>query len=234
MDVSDTQSHDNLRRLRSNAFWELERSVEESGEGFIQRMREAEYMRSNNPFSHERGCPLRIPGSPARSPPPAYNAGLNISDEDDEDVQIYSGDASRFISMALQRNQSYDVSMDYEEMDHALPPTDISFNHAVSTPYAAWETSDTPGSSSPLSSPPRTPLQGAKAHPLPLQTFPVLPKSAPAEFPISASHCFGSEKDVDELSLALANGAGGINDYYAARQGTIGEVDSCDAGDLWR
>jgi len=45
----------------------------------------------------------------------------------------------------------------------------------------------------------------------------------------------GSEKVIEALVLAMANGAGGLNDYAPLRQYTDGEdTNACDAGDLWR
>ena len=86
-------SQSELARLRSEAFSELQRSVQENGEGFIKRMREFEDSRSNSAqHSRPRGIERRrrkrySPSVPTTRP----TAKIIVSDDDDDDdVLIYS------------------------------------------------------------------------------------------------------------------------------------------------
>lgn len=229
MDVSDPESQESLRRLRSNAFLELERSVEESGECLIQRMRELEYLRSGFLYEEERGRPLRPPGSPsATGPSPArqYPSSSEVSGDDDDDIQIYAGEpTSRSISpgVAMEADNVLQYDKPIFTTHHSFTSSPQSFGF-----LSAEEIPTHFSSSSPLSSsPPTSPL------PEPIPNLPFTSHSAnqgPATF---ASHPLpppeATDKAVEALALALANGAGGLNDCVVGD-----DVGECDAGELWR
>lgn len=83
-------SKSELARLRSEAFSELQRSVQENGEGFIKRMREFEDSRSKSAqHSRPRGIDRRRRKRHSPSVPTTRPAG-KVTVSDDDDVLIFS------------------------------------------------------------------------------------------------------------------------------------------------
>lgn len=84
-------SHSKLARLRSAAFSELQRSVEENGEGFVKRMREFEDSRSKSAqHSRARGIERRRRKRYSPSVPTTSVTGKSFVSDDDDDVLILS------------------------------------------------------------------------------------------------------------------------------------------------
>ncbi|KAF8844051.1 hypothetical protein BDN67DRAFT_963543 [Paxillus ammoniavirescens] len=84
-----------LARLRSEAFWELQKSVEENGEGFVKRMRELEDSRSKSvQHSRARGIERRRRKRYSPSVPTTRATRKTSLSDDDDDVLILSSDVS--------------------------------------------------------------------------------------------------------------------------------------------
>ncbi|KAF8140109.1 hypothetical protein EV363DRAFT_327938 [Boletus edulis] len=82
-DICDS-SHSELARLRSAAFSELQRSVQENGEGFVKRMREFEDSRSkSSQHSRARGIERRRRKRYSPSVPTTATGKCTVSDDDD-------------------------------------------------------------------------------------------------------------------------------------------------------
>ncbi|TEB39243.1 hypothetical protein FA13DRAFT_1704776 [Coprinellus micaceus] len=232
VDVSDTD----LRRLRSSAFWELERSVEESGEGFIRKMREHEYLRSGILSEGDRGRPLRPHRSlsSTKSPTHTYEPHSDMSEGDDDEIHIYSGEPAS-------RPGSPDIQMDGQ---HDSPP--FAVHRSFSSSFCSFgflSADETPSqtSSSPLSSSQSTspmPESIPKHIPAPHPLFGA-PHSTSPKSNVHGRHSLPtsdvSEKDIEALALALANGAGGLNDYAVLHHGDLAGDNQYGwhTGELW-
>ncbi|KAF9240908.1 hypothetical protein BU15DRAFT_73765 [Melanogaster broomeanus] len=99
-DYASESCDSDVARLRSEAFWELQRSVQMNGEGFVKRMRELEDSRSRSvQHSRARGIERRrrtrhspsVPTTRATRKPCLSD---NNDDDDDDDVLILSSDLS--------------------------------------------------------------------------------------------------------------------------------------------
>ncbi|KAH7931141.1 hypothetical protein BV22DRAFT_1190864 [Leucogyrophana mollusca] len=286
-DESDDVSEADLARLRSDAFWELRRSVAESGEGLIRRMREYEDSRSKaGIYSRARGIERRRRKRYSPSVPITRAVRkVNSSDSDDDDIQIFSGEPSAGISR--QKRASSLGAMDLDSLDDkrtafrssdgndSSPSRDSTYSFAAddsmdnvavgitpaepaysspSSPaftFSAYTGASTPAPSctslnasafslAPLSLSPSHPglkttnnLSSAAAL-QPSSRFHFTSDTPNYTVPISAS-ATRTEKAIAALSLAMANGAGGLSDYEALRafdhSPTFG--DSSQAGELW-
>lgn len=238
MDVSDTQSEDYLRRLRFNAFRELERSVEEGGEGLIQRMRELEYLRSAFLYEGERGRPLRPQGAPSpavgRSPGHAYPSSSDVSGDEDDDIQIYAGEpTSRSISRPPDTAMETDICQNIRPIfttHHSFTSSPQSFGFLSAVEIPSHCCSSSPSSSSPSTSPQPESIPNL---PSPSRG---LPDSAPPGSTANDPHPLpppsASDRVIDALTLALANGAGGLN-YCAALPDVRDDGSAHHAGELW-
>ncbi|OBZ78663.1 hypothetical protein A0H81_00645 [Grifola frondosa] len=273
---------DDLNRLRSDAFGELHRSVAESGEGLVQRMRNWEHSRVR--CAHpERSAADGLYRESRRRRSAYYNPEradiVAEAMEDDDDIVIVSGEASpgspsfqirgssqkkRALSMSImdvdlpelgvhtapfdesERSSSpIDVSSglsayssDDEELCHPTSEV-ISSLPGVLSPPALSHTYTTSTNSSLISLPLSLPLlQASDSH----QSW--SPSSFPCAHipgppPQSVSPCVPStasrsEKAIAALTLAMANGAGGLNDYEALRLAEgASALDQCDVGELW-
>ncbi|RXW24802.1 hypothetical protein EST38_g1069 [Candolleomyces aberdarensis] len=202
----DTQSYDGMRRLRSHAFWELQQSVAENGEGLVRRMQEQEHQRS-------------------REHTPQYPSQSDVPVDEDDEIQIYAGEPSDWFTSrpSGSSSPSQDVIMD---TDYSPSPGSSGVSSA---PLRVRLDPDSP---SPLTSLPPSPMSEAIPDSIGLpEASLVLPQSAPANTLCYES--LGAEKAIDSLAFELASGAGGINDYAALRQDDFDDVEICDAGELW-
>ncbi|KAL6302202.1 hypothetical protein BKA93DRAFT_827665 [Sparassis latifolia] len=239
-----------LHRLRSDAFGELHRSVADSGEGLVRRMRD---------WEHSRRIPTAIPAR-RRDARWSYYAPVT-PDVEDEEVEIVSAAPDMYLHTRSpsHKKRAYSLGMMEVDMPDILPPfsptvgsegysspidgfsgisvcssddeelfpTDQPFGSS-STPELSHTYTNSANSSLislplSLSSP-----HGPSHHPYANRTVDLLdPQSV--HVPSSAS-----EKAVDALILAMANGAGGVNDYEALRQAEgSSSGEPSDVGELW-
>ncbi|KAG9314489.1 hypothetical protein JVU11DRAFT_5286 [Chiua virens] len=100
-------SQSELARLRSEAFSELQRSVQENGEGFIKRMREFEDSRSRS-AQHSRAKVLEKRRRKRYSPsvPTTKVTGKVTVSDDDDDVLILASTPSESIHPRQKRSSS--------------------------------------------------------------------------------------------------------------------------------
>jgi len=259
---------EDLNRLRSDAFWELQRSVAESGEGLVRKMRDWENDRSRSSSSTDHLADPALRFSTRQNYETASDA-LMSPEGDEEEVEIVSCDVSQDPSYFQPRTfphkkRAYSLgtmevdftefapcpqpfsptegsescsspmdlscgvssySSDEEELDSAGPLVGPSCTPALSHTY----------STSTNSSLVSLPLPPPKASHSALSTFsfsmppPRSPKAL--HVPSTATR---SEKALAALTLAMANGAGGLNDYGALRSAEdIPEGLDCDIGELW-
>ncbi|KAI0961408.1 hypothetical protein AcV7_000515 [Taiwanofungus camphoratus] len=275
---------------RSDAFWELRRSVAESGEGLILRMRDWERSRSRSSASPNRSRsreqqPKRRRRSARYSHGHSGGGGYSPRPEqDDEDVEIVSTEAPSGSSHSHFRSASHSKkrAMSMGTMDIDLPAievhtslfTNTEGSERCSSPIngsagiSAYSSDDEYGhlecdAVSPLSGPPSamptlshsyTNSTNSSIVSLPLSLSvdqaqePPLNASPPVTFPNGMqqgrkslhvpSSASRSEKALVALTLAMANGAGGLNDYGALRvaDGTSANeptIDECQVGELW-
>ncbi|KAK7058840.1 hypothetical protein VNI00_001464 [Paramarasmius palmivorus] len=222
-------SYAELTRLRSNAFWELQRSVMENEIGFVSRMRDYEQSRSRADAykkvkdAQKRGRKRFSLISSSRKFVPAQDES-----DDDVDIQLYSGGLSQpFFSRATREQSSSSGQLRarsapggercsspssslYVTDDelHKPQPTD---SHASHTSPPQYPTSPTGLSSSNTS--------------VTSSLNPVIPSMPSSR----------SEKAIAALTLALANGSGGINDYEALRSlEPVLALDDSHIGDMWQ
>ncbi|KAF5312509.1 hypothetical protein D9619_003141 [Psilocybe cf. subviscida] len=250
-------------RLRSTAFWDLRQSIAKNGEGFIRRMREYERSRSK-PQNHQKAkdaekrgrkrLPLRNKKSPARSP------SSDASDDDnDDDILICSGESANHIfrpSFTGQRARCLDaMDVDLEWSSQSQGPKNEDANHTTSLkdtkhttkcPETQPDDNDTTSShdeqlfsdhidsclseSSPSLSTSScgSPHSSVFSIPLPPSTL------SDNESDSVSLPSTGSDKILAAVNLALANGAGSINDYSSLwEHNDHYDSQSYDSGDLW-
>ena len=226
--------------MRSSAFGELQRSMEESGEGLVSRMRDWEREHANvHPGSPSRPS-MSMASSAASWGPSSPRSWPESSDErfdDEDDIQIVSGDSySDGASELFSRHPDSDAEMDLDQ------PVDIP---ARGTRYSSPGTScgsaitgyasddDAPALSFVSTNSARSSLLSFHAQ----QTC--VTDSAPLGRPPSHSNCAPngspSDKAIAALALVMANGAGGLNDYEAARAsgGQRAALDDSLVGEMW-
>jgi len=250
-----------LTRLHSDAFWELRRSVVENGEGLVRRMRDYEHSRSRSDV-YSKSKEARGRGRNRKSSLNIRHRKLVESDAED-DVQIFAGEQSvdqLFPSSRKQRAQSLGVmDMDrytsgLEECERCSSPG-ATCDSVRSTYPSDNEDDQLTGPRPPSSSPStmhKSALTPALSHtysnsansslvslrlpsPVSLSYSPsnisMLQFTAPHPLSLSASR---SERAIAALSLAMANGAGGLNDYEALRAVQAPSVlDDFQVGELW-
>ena len=240
--MSNRENLTELIRLRSSAFWELRRSIAENGEGFVRRMRVYESSRSRQAIY------LKVKEAEKRGRKRLSSerrAAIHKSDDDDEDIQICSGDSSSKIqksSFCGNRGRSL-RAMDVDNCQLDSPSTwdmgsCLSCGQQCSSNLQLEifsPTQDTePHFPSSVSSPPSSlrslyesssPTSPPSCGPLSLST-----DDLPSPL-LSTASC---HRVVATLSLALANGAGSLEDYsplweYQNRF----QTEYYDHGDLW-
>ncbi|KAF7784435.1 hypothetical protein Agabi119p4_600 [Agaricus bisporus var. burnettii] len=220
-----------LTRLRSNAFWELHKSVAENGEGFVQRMRDYERARSRRTLGHTRKGQKRMSNVHLNHSTSSH-FGSDIPNDND-DIQIVAGedwpisldddfqqrsefcsDDSRFAAPVISTPFAWSVDEDYPESTYSDPLASAS----------TFSPSCTPPSS--LSSAQSFTFDGHA----PIFSVPPSPPSLNGQASVS------SEKALSELSLAFASGAGSINDYDHLQNLTEVDSEAMDEGgpgELW-
>jgi hypothetical protein len=201
--------------LHSYAFWELQQSITEASEGFVQRMRDWESSRPQAPRQAHRLSPPFPSYIPARgrdialrtSSPSEVNSEEDDLDSDGEDDVLILSDetssetrASSLCATSSPRKRVRSLG----DMDLDLPQT---------TPTVPPELSHTVASSS---------------------TSSLLSLSPPPTMPSPSSR---EEKVIAALTLALANGAAGLNDYSAVREALGVSAPHADGaaevGEMW-
>ncbi|KAG1889646.1 uncharacterized protein F5891DRAFT_1073483 [Suillus fuscotomentosus] len=107
-------------RLRSDAFWELRRSIAVSGEGLVKRMRDFEHSRSKSGIYKRARTVDRQRSKKRHSPSVPVTRSVrrsNSSDSDEDDIQIYSGELCGLPIPRQKRASSLGpVDMDDDEM----------------------------------------------------------------------------------------------------------------------
>ncbi|KAJ7783557.1 hypothetical protein DFH07DRAFT_788200 [Mycena maculata] len=222
-----------LMQLRSDAFWQLQRSVEENGEGFVKSMRvyETRRLRSNVygkvKEAQRRGRRRSPSDSPASDP---------RGDSKDEDVQIFAGEPTKTSFASRGKQRAFSVGV-VDDIPHHSPP-DFAQSDRCSSPGATCDSSssiypsDDDGFHISAPNPQHSPaLSHTLSHsanssfislslPPPFAPKVILPSSR-------------SEKAIAALSLLMANGAGGLDDYEALRSLHTFSPDNCEVGEMW-
>jgi hypothetical protein len=257
-DNLELDSKTDLTRLRSDAFWELRRSVAESGEGLVRRMRDYESSRSRaGVYSKAKDSLRRGRKRHSLSTRPRRTMDVGDGSDAEDDIQIFSGNEGD--AGSARKKRALSVGMADSHAPPKSPFMDLHHNERCFSPATTFGSgpsaytsddedfmdlvNDSPLSMSAMASSPAppalshsfttsdsssvislsshffgTPSLGQPHHP----TIPTSPSSS------------RSEKAIAALSLALANGAGGINDYEALRAvETAPIVEDTQVGELW-
>ncbi|KAG6901916.1 hypothetical protein C0995_006754 [Termitomyces sp. Mi166 len=247
MDLDDDDEH-KLSHLRSNAFWELHRSVAENGEGLVRRMRDYEYSRSRTDAYHKakeaqkRGRKRSSIVALSRKPKHVRPSSDNDQGEEDDDVQIFAGELPRIslpgsLGLPKRPTSSKNITVPTSRQSSSTFTTRESSPSIY--PSDDEERKFFSGTGSPITRraplhPPSSPcdIDHKESSHGPLDTLSILPSVSPLCSPtICASR---TEKAIAALSLAMANGAGGIADYEAllAVQ-ALPSMDDCQVGEMW-
>lgn len=253
-DNLELDSKIDLTRLRSDAFWELRRSVAESGEGLVRRMRDYESLRSRaGVYSKAKDSLRQSRKRHSLSTRPKRMMGAGDGSDVEDDVQIFSG--NEFDAGGARKKRALSVGM----ANSHVPPSqfvDLHRNERRFLPATTFcsgpsaYTSDDEDSMELVNDSPLS-MSGVASSPVAPYSFTTSTSSSVASL---SSHSFGipsseqhrhstiptspsssrSEKAIAALSLALANGAGGINDYEALRAvETAPIVEDTQVGELW-
>ncbi|KAJ7107637.1 hypothetical protein C8R43DRAFT_1044761 [Mycena crocata] len=226
LDFSTAARTADLTRLRSDAFWQLQRSVEENGEGFVKSMRVYETRRSRASVylkvkeAQRRGrrrSPVHSPTVDAR----------NESGDEDDDVQIFAGEpvTTSFTSRGKQR--AFSAGTAFPRSDRCSSPG-ATCNSSSSMYLSDDDAPHIPAPSMQLSPALSHTFSHSANSSESLISLNLPPPSAPQA--ISASR---SEKAIAALSLAMANGAGGLDDYAVLRSLHTSSPDNCEVGEMW-
>lgn len=257
----DLDTKIDLIRLRSDAFWELRRSVAESGEGLVRRMRDYESSRSRGGvYSKAKDSLRRGRKRHSLSIRPRRVVAADGSGSEDE-VEIFSGDRSSEAddSGGARKKRAFSLGT-ADSGVHDSPFMDLDGSERCSSPGAACFSApstydsddenmnlidDSPLSTSVIGSSPGVPALSRSFTNSTNSSFVSLPgpalgihtKSSPSGHhflrPTSPSSS-RSEKAIAALSLAMANGAGGLNDYAVLRTlETQPIIEDCQVGELW-
>ena len=236
--MSHRENLTELIRLRSSAFWELRRSIAENGEGFVRRMRVYEGSRSRQTIH------LKVKEAEKRGRKRLSSEKRTAihNFDDDEDIQICSGDSSSKIqksSFCGGRGRSMHA-MDVDNCQLDSPSTwhmrssclscgqqcSSNLQLKIFTPTQDTEprfpvsssSSSSPRSVYESSSPSSPPSCGLSTDDLPLPL-------------LSTTSCHSV---LAALNLALANGAGSLEDYSSLWEYQSRFQTECyDHGDLW-
>ncbi|KAJ7139918.1 hypothetical protein C8R44DRAFT_765758 [Mycena epipterygia] len=220
-----------LTRLRSDAFWQLHRSVEENGEGFVKSMRMYETRRSRSALKVKEAQRRGRRRSPVQSP--ATNT-RDDSDDDDDDVQIFAGEPTNTSFTSRGKQRAFSVGI-VEEKPHHSPS--FTRSDRCSSPGATCDSSSSIYLSDDDSFPipaPNTQLSPALSHTLSHSANSSLVSlNLPPPFAPTAILPSRSDKAIAALSLAMANGAGGLDDYEALRKLHTFSPSNCEVGEMW-
>lgn len=236
--ASQPPTHD-VVRLRSTAFGELHRSIEESGEGFVSRMRD---------WEQQHACihPMLQPES-STSPIPAGSIGIRTPlgwvhptashFDDEDDIQIVSGDLA-----SDGGSESCSVAADSEcEMDLDQPD---DHSCGVSARYSSPADSSFSGRSEFISDEdsPALSISSTNTTCSSRISFSSCRRPSLADSSLvchrPTGHTYNSspsEKAIAALTLVMASGAGGLNDYEAVRasDGQQSSLDESLIGEMW-
>ncbi|KZT30364.1 hypothetical protein NEOLEDRAFT_1144047 [Neolentinus lepideus HHB14362 ss-1] len=261
---SHPPSNADLHRMRSTAFGDLRKSIAEGGEGFVLRMRDLERARTKNLSGRGRIADQRhFHGGIRKRPVSYYDPARrtypidSATEEEEDDVQIFVGESSsggepiskkRTMSLGDMDLdtfsldlQQYQPSMD--ESDRCSSPMDTSASGPSSYSSDDDEPSnnllrDTRFSFATTGIP--NPFTSAHTHTYTnstnssLASLPLPPPSHLQKHPTLPSSASRSEKAIAALTLALANGAGGISDYGAlSGLQTATLIDDCEVGSMF-
>jgi hypothetical protein len=259
MEDQGLQNTTDLTVLRSDAFWELHRSIAESGESLVRRMRDYEDQRSRSEvYAKAKEAQRR-----GRKRASLITRSRKVADpgirSEDDDVQIFAGELSsgpvrkkRALSLGLMDLDKADppfvgfdsMSSPGQSSMSGYPSDDEESSYPGSTCGTAQNSAFSPSLQSPPASVAFTPAlsqaasDSASSSLISLPLMPsVLPplhiSTTPVPFSPPASR---SEKAIAALSLAIANGAGGLNDYSAFQSSfplPKHEEDESQVGELW-
>lgn len=244
-----------LSHLRSNAFWELHRSIRENGEGLVQRMRDYEYSRSRSdiysmPMEAQRRGRR---SSDAISPWKMEDLQSATGDDDEDDIQFFSGDDQRMLvcgnsgrkrslSLGSVNESSNQLDFPRTQSERSSSPAETS----SSSMYHSSDDSEVHGQPATDANRPCLPSGLAPLTPLLSHTLsdstnssivslPLPSSLPPSSYPLARSATSSrSEKAIAALALAMANGAGGLTDYETllAIQSTPA-VEACQVGEMW-
>lgn len=238
--LSKSLSQSELTHLRSSAFWELHQNITENGEGFVQRMRDYEYVRSCQSLEPTRRPRKRL--HPQTTPHTSYTADTDESD-DEEDIQILAGDLSTNPSSKSSRHGKQPTSINVPY--HRLTSGEQEYNQFLhqNQPLSMMPEgnslptiSDSSLSSSAFSFSSTNPSLLSSQHPDSDISSSLSSSLSP---PGSASSLdrtppLSSDKVISEITLALANGAGAIRDYSHLQNLTSFEyMGAGESGELW-
>lgn len=205
----------NVSALHSYAFLELHQSITDASEGFVQRMRDWESSRpqaSRQAHRLSSPFPSYIPArgreiAPRTSSPSEVNSEEDDLDLDDEEDDVLI--LSDETSSAT-RASSLCAASSPKERARSLGDMDLDLPQMATIPP---ELSHTVASSS---------------------TSSLLSLSPPPNMPSPSSR---EEKVIAALTLALANGAAGLNDYSAVREALGVSAPHADGaaevGEMW-
>ncbi|KAJ6627133.1 hypothetical protein B0H10DRAFT_1995606 [Mycena sp. CBHHK59/15] len=235
--ATDARTAD-LTRLRSDAFWQLHRSVEENGEGFVQSMRVYESSRSRSRTGVY--CKAKEAQRRGRKRSPVANVPIKSEEDsdDDDDVQIFAGEPTNTVFVSNNsrgKQRAFSVGV-VEEKSHHLPSSTRS--DRCSSPGATCDSrssiylSDDDGFHIPAPNPQVSPaLSHTFTHSANSSFVSLnLPPPFASTARLSSSR---SEKAIAALTLAMANGAGGLDDYEALRSLHTFSPDNYEVGEMW-
>jgi hypothetical protein len=257
----DTQAH--LTRLRSDAFWELRRSVEENGEGLVRRMRDYESSRSRGAVYSKAKDSLRR-GRKRHSISVRPRRAIDTGDGSDEEDGAKSfvgetGSSEAGDYCTARKKRAFSLGM-AESGAHSSSLVDLEGSERCSSPGAAFFSApsaynsddesmdlfnDSPLSMSGIASSPGAPAlshsftnsTNSSFVSLPPPFYGVSSKSSPPRhysLTNTSPSSSRSEKAIAALTLAMANGAGGLNDYSALRAMEIPPIiEDSQVGELW-
>ncbi|KAI0815251.1 hypothetical protein BC629DRAFT_854839 [Irpex lacteus] len=239
-----TETPTELMQLRSNAFWELQRSIAENGEGMVTRMRDWEETHAHEPMKPEERDADTSGQLNLMKRPSFSSANSDSFDEDEDEVQIIEAGSpvkSPTLLPSLfshsHRNETRPASgmdMDCEGELNSIGADSIS-SPEDDSPYLSSTCISDEDSPSSLT---LTESSNSSLASLPLHSYP--PISIPEECSLSTTGvptCASpSEKAIAALTLVMANGAGSLNDYEAVRtleEPHIASLDDPFVGEMW-
>lgn len=221
---SSTSASADVDQLRSQAFCELQRSIADSGAGFLSRMRALEESRTR-PLDERPRHERRFDGA----------AQLYADEDDDVQIQIVSGPpcappASAPAATTTRKARAFslnDMDMDTDmDVDELTSPDDGPSR--CSSPCGLEDEDEAPTLSYTRTNSTNSSFVSlpsyAQSHPYPQDA---------AQYPLGCAS--PSEKAVAALTLVMANGAGGLNDYAAVRAVDMEGVplDEAHVGAMW-
>ncbi|KAG5349883.1 hypothetical protein C0989_001422 [Termitomyces sp. Mn162] len=244
MDLDIDDEH-NLSHLRSNAFWELHRSVAESGEGFVRRMRDYEHSRSRSDAyfkakeAQKRGRKRSSIVTLSRKPKHVRSNSHNGKEEEDDDVQIFAGELPRISLPGSPDPPKRTMSLNIKNIDgrdcQYSAPSKRQCSSLLTTHLPIHSSDDEQGQSSSGTDSPNThsaPLFSSCDTLSGLDIPLLLPSVSPTCSPVTSAS--RTEKAIAALSLAMANGAGGIADYESVLAVQAWpSMDDCQVGEMW-